>query len=66
MVFCKAICVFKVSANFIIVFFFFCLLLHEYGLNLVNEIIVLLGASTSWKMRGTGILHDFVELYVQS
>jgi hypothetical protein len=29
-----------------------------------NKIVDLLGASTPWKMRGTGILRDFVELYL--
>ncbi|OTX17765.1 hypothetical protein BK718_35730 [Bacillus thuringiensis serovar andalousiensis] len=59
MVFCRVICVCKVSAYFITVFF--CLLSYEYDLNVVNEIIVLLGASTPWKMSGTGILRDFID-----
>ncbi|MED2627765.1 hypothetical protein ACIQHT_32510 [Bacillus thuringiensis] len=37
------------------------MLSYEYDLNVVNEIIVLLGASTPWKMSGTGILRDFID-----
>lgn len=62
MVFGRAICVFKVSENFITVCF--CLLLHEYGLNLVNEIIVFLGVDVLWKKRDRQIFRDFVELYL--